>query len=201
MSELGQAIRKLRKQKHCTLQDLANRSGLSVSFLSQTERGVCSISIVSLEKICDALGTSLLEVLSNGQKKVPTAAAVSPVIHEGQGVQVQLGSDPMTYEHLTIKLSQQRFEVIVHNIPVGYRSDVLAHEGEEFGYVLSGKLILQTKDRDYDLYAGESYHLSATEPHGYAAGDEPVRVLVVSTQQFIEWYEKALEDGNGVHVS
>lgn len=197
MSALGQTLRKLRKQKRWTLQELASRSGLSVSFLSQAERELCSISIVSLEKICDALGTSLLEVLADEQKKVPKSAATSPLIHKGQGVQVQLGSNPMTYEHLTVKLPQQRFEVIAHNIPANYRSDVLAHEGEEFGYVLSGTLILQTKDRDYDLSVGDSYHILAEEPHGYAAGDDPTRVLVVSTQQFIEWYETALVNGIG----
>lgn len=197
MSSLGVLLRRLRKDRHWTLQHLSKRSGLSTSFLSQVERGVCSISLASLEKICSALEVSLVDVLSEEQKKVPKASTTSPIIRKGEGFQVQLGDSPVTYEHLTIKLPQQEFEVIAHSIPAGHRSDVRTHAGDEFGYVLRGNFILQMEDQEYELAAGDAYQIHATDPHGYAAlAESDALVLVVSTRRFIEWYEKAGQSGN-----
>jgi len=197
MSESGELLRRIRKDRHWTLQHLSSQSGLSASFISQVERGVCSISLASLEKLCSALGVSLLDVLSEDKKRRPHVSMVSPVIRKGDGFQVQLGDTPLIYEHLTIKLPQKGFDVIVHTIPPGHRSDIRSHAGDEFGYVLRGRLILQMEEQDYELSVGDAYQIRGTDPHGYGARMETgAEVLVVSTQQFIEWYEKAGHSGD-----
>ncbi len=55
LNEISQKIKTLRKQQDLTLKDLGQKSGLSVSFLSQVENGSTSLAIVSLKKIADAL--------------------------------------------------------------------------------------------------------------------------------------------------
>ena len=56
---IGQHIRQYRKDQDLTLKQLARRTGLSVSLLSQIERAESSASVGSLYKIATALGTPL----------------------------------------------------------------------------------------------------------------------------------------------
>lgn len=61
--DVGKKIRKIRKQKGLTLVKLAARCGLSPSFLSQVEREVSSLSIISFDAICEALDVSIDKLL------------------------------------------------------------------------------------------------------------------------------------------
>ncbi len=60
LSELGDRIKKLRKERNITQQELAKRSGISRTTLSRIENGYfAKISVVTLEKILSLLGMSL----------------------------------------------------------------------------------------------------------------------------------------------
>ena len=61
MDAVGQHIRELRQERDWTLKGLADRCELSTSFISQVERGLCSISIASLHTICQALEVKLAD--------------------------------------------------------------------------------------------------------------------------------------------
>ncbi|HXN56801.1 MAG TPA: response regulator [Myxococcales bacterium] len=62
---IGAAIRDLRKKRSLTLKQLAKRTGLSVSLLSQIERAESSASVTSLYKIAHALKIRLSEMFQN----------------------------------------------------------------------------------------------------------------------------------------
>src|SRR5699024_11472383 len=55
MDKIGEKIKKLRFERGMTLKDLSDKTGLSVSFLSQIERGSSSIAITSLKKLLVSL--------------------------------------------------------------------------------------------------------------------------------------------------
>src|ERR671930_2244064 len=60
--DVGERLRELRRFRRCTLRTIAERSGLSESFLSQVERGRSSASIASLRRIAEALGVSIADL-------------------------------------------------------------------------------------------------------------------------------------------
>jgi len=60
--DVGERLRTLRRFRRYTLQSVAERSGLSESFLSQVERGRSNASIASLKRIADALGVSMADL-------------------------------------------------------------------------------------------------------------------------------------------
>src|SRR2546426_2591376 len=60
--DVGERLQALRRFRRCTLREIAQRSGLSESFLSQVERGRSSASIASLRRITDALGVSMADL-------------------------------------------------------------------------------------------------------------------------------------------
>ena len=60
--DVGERLRALRRSRRATLRTIAERSGLSESFLSQVERGRSSASIESLRRVADALGVSMADL-------------------------------------------------------------------------------------------------------------------------------------------
>jgi transcriptional regulator with XRE-family HTH domain len=60
--DVGERLRELRRFRRATLKTIADRSGLSESFLSQVERGRSSASIASLRRIAEALGVSMADL-------------------------------------------------------------------------------------------------------------------------------------------
>ncbi len=59
INEIAEKIRNLRKEKNLTLKDLGEKTGLSISFLSQVENSSSSLAITSLKKIADALNVPI----------------------------------------------------------------------------------------------------------------------------------------------
>lgn len=66
MESVSNKIRKIRRENNITLKELSERTDLSVSFLSQFERGVSSITLVSLKKIAEALNITMRELFDDG---------------------------------------------------------------------------------------------------------------------------------------
>src|SRR5690625_7145470 len=58
MDDIGKQIKKLRLEREMTLKDVSEKTGLSIGFLSQVERGKSSITLQSISKISDALEVS-----------------------------------------------------------------------------------------------------------------------------------------------
>src|SRR6516225_3925265 len=60
--DVGERLREIRRMRRCTLRTVAERSGLSESFLSQVERGRSNASIASLRRIADALAVNVSDL-------------------------------------------------------------------------------------------------------------------------------------------
>ena len=66
MDEISEKIRTLRRENNLTLKELSEKTGLSISFLSQVENGTSSLAITSLKKIADALNVPINTFLEIG---------------------------------------------------------------------------------------------------------------------------------------
>jgi transcriptional regulator with XRE-family HTH domain len=186
MPDVGRKIRELRRAKEWTLDELSSRSGLSAGFLSQVERGLSSLSIVSLERVCDALGVSLSELLGAEQARPEGDSESCKVVAASRQWIVRIPDSAISYRHLTARLPRCPFEVLINEFPKDYYHPSTQHRGEEFGYVLEGTLSLVAGEETHHLDAGDCYYLSPMESHTYSTGGEPARVLVISTEKFLE---------------
>ena len=190
MDSLGRELRALRTSRGLSLAKLATECGCSTSFLSQVERGLSSISIPVLGTVCDALSVSLSQFFSGLEADGDEGAVKDPlssVLRVGEQVGINLSQAAIKYRFLTRDLPLRGFDIVVGEIPSGYVYPPAAHEGEEFGYILEGRLRLWIEDRDVDLGPGDSYYVVSTSPHGYQAlGSESVKVLWVQTVQHLE---------------
>lgn len=111
---------------------------------------------------------------SDGSGKSTPCAGTTPAVGICRGT--------IGYRFLSQDFANRELEVIIGELPGSVEFEPAAHAGEEFGYVLQGRLALSYDGENYELDTGDSYHFKATTPHGYKAlGGTSARVLWVQT--------------------
>jgi len=196
MDAVSESIRAIRRRKGWTLENLSANCGLSAGFLSQIERGLSSLSIVSLRAISEALEVPLSELfLREEDHQLTENAAVSPVTKVADQLRIQIGDYPITYKYLSGEFPNRIAEVLINEFPPNYRHPLATHKGEEFGYVLEGRLILKIAGDEYPLEPGDSYHFLASKPHSYQTSEKQGAKVLIATSQ------KLLESHNQMQVS
>lgn len=185
MDDIGARIRAARKQNGWTLEALATKSGLSTGFLSQVERDLTTLSIVSLSAICQALNVPIESLFSSNR---PIGEEPSAVTRADQQLHIQIGGSPITYRYLSGQLPDLPIEeLLIAEFPPHCDQQHSSHEGQELGYVLQGSLVLHVGDEQYKLETGDSYRVAASQSHGYCtSASEGANVLMAVTQRFIE---------------
>lgn len=176
MIEVSDKIRSKRTEQKLTLKGLSEKTGLSVSFLSQVERGSSSLAITSLKKIADALETPItqfFEGLTNHNYSVKSTDH-KPFRIEGSSAEyVRLGGSftGKALEPLHVTLS-----------PGKPQDKVFSHPGEEFYYVLEGVVLFTVDGKEYILKVGDSIHFPSHLPHTWENPlNEDAKVLCVLT--------------------
>lgn len=188
MKTTGETIRSIRKKKHWTLRRLASETSLSISFLSQVERGISTPSMPSLNAICKALSLSLTQLVAirDGVESFPfVKRQVQDIVTIDEQPSINVSDGSIRYRFLSGTLPDRIFECLIGEIPPGHSTSQGSHAGEEFGYVLEGILRLTLNQRTYSLKKGDSYHIKASTPHAYTAQDTSgATILWVQTLKY-----------------
>jgi len=184
MDDLGAKLRQARQEKGWTLGALSERCGLSTSFLSQVERGLTTLSIVSLSSICRALERPIETLFSSSGSLNERAHTVTKA---DQQLHIQIGGSPISYRYLTGQLPARPVEeLLIAEFPPEFRQPCSVHRGEEFGYVLEGAMTLTVGRHSFALSPGDSYRIASGESHEYATPPrEGAKVLMAVTERFI----------------
>src|SRR5438552_18231972 len=171
--DVGERLRALRRFRRCTLRTIAERSGLSESFLSQVERGRSSASIASLRRIAEALGVSIADLFEPEGLPGPRVLRrdARPALAFGiLGRKLLLTPRPL--HHL---------EVFVGELDAGGSTGVepYAHgDSEELFVVLSRNVQLELGGELHELESGDSIDYRSSTPHRIAnTGDDRAEVM------------------------
>ncbi|RVT92969.1 helix-turn-helix domain-containing protein [Sphingomonas crocodyli] len=155
---IGPAVRVRRKELKLTLKDLAERSGLSVAFISQVERGKTAPSIISLLQISEALGVNVNYFVEATQEEKLIRRARDP-----EYIDVD---SPTTYIRLSNSFPEQKIEPFIFILQPGYVSSSAnigeGHLGEGFLYVLNGRISGEYRGASFSLSEGDSMHYQLT---------------------------------------
>lgn len=176
MEHLFQKIKYLRQKNNMTLKDLSERTGLSISFLSQIERGSASLAITSLKNIADAFNVGItyfftdIEAHDYATKKDDQM----PFTVEGSDV---------TYTRLAGRFSNRGIEPMMVTLPANIDfKDKFSHPGEEFYFVLEGEVDFNIQETIYHLEQGESIHFPSENLHQWKnPTSEEARLLCLLT--------------------
>jgi transcriptional regulator with XRE-family HTH domain len=149
---IGQKIHRRRGDFGYSLRDLAKKSGLTASHLSQIERGNASPSLNSLRKIAECLEVPILFFLSDTSKR-------SLVVRADARPQVDLDKSSVRIQMLTPNIEHKMEPLIVTMEPrCGYETRLLSVPTEEFIYVLTGCLEVIIENEKYVLNPGDSMY-------------------------------------------
>ncbi len=134
--QIGEKIRILRMEKQLTQEELANRCELSKGFISQVENDLTSPSIATLIDILEILGTNLPDFFSDTKEEKVTYT---------KDDMFEKDDDDLKYSLMWLIPNAQKNEmepIMITLKPGGQYIEEEPHEGEEFGYVLAGTIIL-----------------------------------------------------------
>ena len=174
--KIGDKLRRLRLQRGLTQEELADRCELSKSFISLLERDLTSPSLDTLSDLLETLGTDLPTFFREKDEKLVFTSEDIFVKEDPEGLRGQI-------KWLIPSAQKNQMEpILVEMAPGGETDEDDPHEGEEFGYVLSGAIRVVLGDRAERVRKDESFYFRPTAPHKLVnAGKSTCRVLWVST--------------------
>ena len=176
--QLAQRIRSVRTDRQLTLEQLAERTGLTKSVLSKFENFRVTPSLGALGNIAEALGVTMSELLDGVDEK-PRMVVVRK--DERLPLERDRPASRIRYNALAHKRRDKVMEPFLLEVPTGVaRSRRLAHEGEEFIMVLSGSIDYEYGDERLRLDVGDCMYADGSVEHTLNnPGDDTAEVLVV----------------------
>ncbi|WP_280769632.1 cupin domain-containing protein [Salipaludibacillus daqingensis] len=157
-SELAKQIRLTRNHQGLTLKELSSRTGLSVSFLSQVERGSSSPAISSLKKIADGLEVPITSFFSPEQN-------TNYKTTKDKRRSFRIEGSPAKYVRLSGNFSTRSMEPLLVTLDPGATDRIFQHAGEEVHYILEGTVEYMIDNEEYILSEGDTIHFPSERPH------------------------------------
>lgn len=192
---VGARIKHARRRRGWTIKQLAERTRLTPSFLSQIERGVASPSIASLQRIAGSLAMPAFYLLLDTEHGSPVvrSSARRLIKHPGVAVPYELLCPP----------ASATLEVAIATLPPGVASSAgfLSHEGEECVLVLAGFMQAMLAESSHFLSKGDSIFLNSLVPHRYLnCGTEQLVFLVAMAPKQAPQVEQVRHGLSGARI-
>ena len=174
--DIGSKIKRLRRKNQLTLEDVANRCELSKGFLSQVENNLSSPSITTLEDILEVLGSSLSEFFSEDEpsENIIVYTESDYFVNEQENYKI---------DYLVPNAQKNLMEPIYLTLnPKGSSEIVPPHDGEDFGYVLEGSIVVVYGNKSVTCKKGESFYFVTDKKHYIKnTTNKPAKVIWVSS--------------------
>ncbi|MEE9453262.1 MAG: cupin domain-containing protein [Paracoccaceae bacterium] len=170
---VGAKVRALRRELNMTLQDVAEKSGLSAGFISLVERDMSYPSLTTLMKIARAVQTSVQNLVI-----IPEGSGEINLAKDRKEIEVIIGN--VRYARLNSQFEGSVMNAFEITLPPHYSSQVATHTGEEFFFILEGTLTQTLGEVEKQMQPGDAAHFQSNLPHMWSnPSDLPVRILWV----------------------
>lgn len=180
---IGDHLKALRAARGMTLDQLAAATGLTKSYLSKIQNSHKLPPIATLSRIAQALGTGIGSFFGDILKQ---GEGVS-VVRRSERLPVVRGGTAFGYDYVSLAHDRlvKRMEPFVFTFPSKIDRHVFFdHGGEEFVFILSGKVIFQVGDERWALVKGDSIYFDAAIPHrGWSVGRDATALVVIHAAQ------------------
>jgi len=179
---IGNTIKDLRHKRRYTVQDLATKTGLSKSALSEIEGGEVSPPIATLIKLAKALNVGMAYFFDQVERISPIS-----VTRPGERIVVKRrphhheGEVDYVYESLEVNKPDKHMEPFLVEFKTMETGDMvfMSHRGEEFLYLLEGVLEFRTDDRVEVLNPGDTIYFESEINHSFRALKDKAKAVVV----------------------
>lgn len=182
---LGRLLKGLRQRERWTLKEMSAKSGIPVSTLSKIEHDQLTLTYDKLLQLSRRLGLRMAELFSEGEDDADAAVVTARRSIGDQAHSVRVQTANYDYFYLCTELRRKRMIPVYTKIRAHTPEEfgaLVHHSGEEFVYVLSGSIVVQTEFYDsVTLGPGQSIYLDSSMGHAYLATQdcEEAEVLAV----------------------
>ena len=178
IKQIAERLTGLREALEVTPGEMAKACNISTEKYLLLETGSVDISVSLLHQIAQTYGVELTALMFGDEPRMNSYF----VTRRGKGVAVER-TKAYKYQSLAAGFSKRKadpFMVTVSSKPDGEPIYLNSHAGQEYNYVISGRLLLQINGKDLILEAGDSIYFNSELPHGMKAMDgEEVCFLAV----------------------
>lgn len=180
-ARVARRVAALRKEFGLTLRELGAKTGLSDAYLSRVENGQTAVTLVSLEKLSAVFATPITTFFE--EEMEPQRLVLC---RAGAGQKARFRGKTGT---LVSMLADQKQGKMMEPLIVDVSSALkpvkpLAHAGEEFNFVISGRCQFLFGDEKHLLKTGDSVYFDASTPHAvHAIRNQPCQLLAVVTSR------------------
>lgn len=167
---ISQKLLQLRRERGLTLAEVARKTGVSISFVSSLERGYSNASIATLQKLARLYETNVLFFFADkDDSRRLVRQRDRKILVPNPGVQMEL-----------LAFGKKAMEPHLFRIAPGANSGgSYSHEGEEFLYLLQGKLEVWLDEMEhYVLQAGDSLYFESRQAHRWQSLSEKETLLL-----------------------
>ena len=160
-----------------TQQELADRTELTKGYISQLENGLVTPSVVTLLDLIECLGTTASAFFEETEPE--------QVVFSNEGFFEKIDEAGNSIQWIVPTAQKNQMEPLLVDLkPRQKLFEHKPHEGEEFGYVLAGRVILhrESSKKGFAMRKGDNFYISGKESHWLEnKGNTPAAVLWIST--------------------
>jgi transcriptional regulator with XRE-family HTH domain len=195
---LGTLLRGLRDREGWTLKQMSEKSGIPVSTLSKVEHDRLTLTYDKLQQLSQRLGMRMSELFAEEDANPPQAVTARRSLGDVDRA-VRVETPNYDYYYLCTELRGKRMIPVITKIRAKSAEqfgDLVSHAGEEYIFVLKGKIVVTTAFYDpVVLEEGHSIYIDSSMGHAYLAaeGCDEAEVLGVMSSEDDELMKALLD--------
>jgi transcriptional regulator with XRE-family HTH domain len=173
--QIGNVIRRLRRQRGLSLRQVAESAQLSASFLGAVERGESDISVGRLALVADVLGHDVASLLGYSLRQ-----SRPRFIRPDEQIRMRRGKG---IELTAMRIPGTNLELLLATLAPHSKDRPVTHAGLDILLVLEGNLVLRLDDTDYPMAAGECAVWPSSHQHAIRNdANQPARAIGLVTE-------------------
>ena len=171
---IGRLLRGLRAHRGWTLKQMSAHSGIPLSTLSKVEHDRLTLTYDKLQLLSQRLNMTMSELFAEPDNSTEPAVTARRSMGRVEDA-VRVKTPNYEYYFLCPELRRKRMIPVLARLrakSLGEFGNLVRHSGEEYSYVLEGRVVLHTEFYDpMTLEVGESVYIDSNMGHAYLAGE------------------------------
>jgi len=179
VDEVGNRIKRLRKEKGISIEALSDLTGFTVSRLEDIENGQEKPQLGTVMKLSKALDSAVGHLVSGKGNKLYSITRKNERKPISRSTSKKGNQSVYSYMSLAPEVQGRHMEALIVQLIKRDDKEISIHSGEEFTFVLDGVVNLTIGKDTYDLEPGDSAYYLSTTPHFITAKTDKATILAV----------------------
>ena len=169
IQEMASRIRELRSISGYSVEEIAEKTGVSVAEYMDCEAGKSDLNFAFIYRCALAFGVDVTDIIRGSSPKLRSYT----VTRQGEGQRIEQAHGMVYYNMVASfknRIADPLYTQAIYD-PELERSDIAltTHEGQEFDLVISGSLKVQVGEHSEILHEGDTIYYNSSTPHGMVA--------------------------------